>query len=285
MRIAIVGNNDGPLTLLKSLKRVEAKPVFIGLQQKLGSELLKKYQQISNDVQIHEGFDEAKLIILLRNLEVDVLINCFCNFIFKDLLDIYNILNIHPSPLPAYRGRHPMHWALLNGEKEFGISIHKMTKKVDVGPILWQEKVIIREDWSVVELRKVLLEKLELSFGEFIRKYETGNVIELLPPSKEFSYFRPLEPEDSLINDLKDFDNVYRKIMALRAGLYPAYVESDGFKIEFIFAEKNKIETEISETNFANNILKIKYPKGYLLYLYSKEKIPFIVKKQIEKCM
>ena len=49
------------------------------------------------------------------------------------------LVNYHASPLPKYRGGSPMNWAIINGEKEFGVSIHELVKSIDAGPILIQE--------------------------------------------------------------------------------------------------------------------------------------------------
>lgn len=64
---------------------------------------------------------------------------------------IFNIptegaFNIHPSLLPKYRGPIPTMWAIENGEKEFGVTIHKIDKGIDTGDIVFQEKHPILED-------------------------------------------------------------------------------------------------------------------------------------------
>jgi methionyl-tRNA formyltransferase len=48
------------------------------------------------------------------------------------------ILNLHPSPLPRYRGLRPINWALKNGEPEHGVTIHEIAAGIDDGPIVSQ---------------------------------------------------------------------------------------------------------------------------------------------------
>ncbi len=58
-----------------------------------------------------------------------------------DLLDLFEpegILNIHPSLLPKYRGSSPIETAILNGDREFGVSVMKLTAGMDAGPIYYQ---------------------------------------------------------------------------------------------------------------------------------------------------
>ena len=60
----------------------------------------------------------------------------------SDILDLFEpegILNIHPSLLPKYRGSSPIETAILNGDKEFSVSIMKLVKAMDAGPIYHQE--------------------------------------------------------------------------------------------------------------------------------------------------
>lgn len=62
----------------------------------------------------------------------------------KPLLDLFEpegILNIHPSLLPLYRGPSPIESAILNGDRDFGVSIMKLATGMDAGPIYWQTTV------------------------------------------------------------------------------------------------------------------------------------------------
>ena len=61
-----------------------------------------------------------------------------------NLLDIPKYrLNVHPSLLPKYRGSAPIHWPILNGDKETGVSIIDIAEKLDAGDIYYQEKIAI----------------------------------------------------------------------------------------------------------------------------------------------
>ena len=62
------------------------------------------------------------------------------------LFEPEGVLNIHPSLLPKYRGAAPIEAAILDGEREFGVSVMKIVKEMDAGPVYWQERVKIGED-------------------------------------------------------------------------------------------------------------------------------------------
>jgi folate-dependent phosphoribosylglycinamide formyltransferase PurN len=77
---------------------------------------------------------------------VDLIISIASPKIFnKDILSASGkgCINYHTSFLPKYRGRQPLFWALLNGDKEVGISIHWMDEALDNGPIITQSKVFV----------------------------------------------------------------------------------------------------------------------------------------------
>ena len=68
-------------------------------------------------------------------------------------------INVHASLLPQYRGAAPIHWAVINGEKETGITTFKLQHEIDTGNMLLQEKMSIGDDettGSVYERLKVL---------------------------------------------------------------------------------------------------------------------------------
>ncbi len=69
-----------------------------------------------------------------------------------DLLELFEpagILNIHPSLLPKYRGPSPIETAIKNGDKEFGVSVMKLAKAMDAGPIYYQTHFSEKEIFSI----------------------------------------------------------------------------------------------------------------------------------------
>ncbi len=77
----------------------------------------------------------------------------------KDVLDLFEpegILNIHPSLLPKYRGSSPIETAILNSDKDFSVSIMKLAKAMDAGPIYYQDTLELPENISKDEIYKKL---------------------------------------------------------------------------------------------------------------------------------
>ena len=65
-------------------------------------------------------------------------------------------INVHASLLPQYRGAAPINWAIINGEKETGITTFKLQHEIDTGNILLQEKISIDENETAGELHDKL---------------------------------------------------------------------------------------------------------------------------------
>lgn len=227
MRLVLVGNNDGPLILLDSLQKEGIQPVGVGLQKPASDTLRLQYHDQLGESEFFSDFDEAALLNRLAPLAPDLLINCFCNFKFTDLLEQYNTLNVHLAPLPRYRGRHPLHWALINGEAEFGVSIHRMTPEIDAGDIMWQRTVRIAPGTSVAELRSQLMNELRRGFGTFVRHYRDGEIRPQPNRDEDATYVARRFPADSELTEWHDRDTIYRKVTALRFEANPAFVRVD----------------------------------------------------------
>ncbi len=91
--------------------------------------------------------------------------------IHEEILEIPRLgaFNMHGSLLPKYRGRVPINWAILHGEKATGVTLHHMVKRADAGDIVDQEAVPIGPDDTAQEVfnkcvtaaRLVLVRQLE----------------------------------------------------------------------------------------------------------------------------
>jgi methionyl-tRNA formyltransferase len=67
-------------------------------------------------------------------------------------------LNVHGSLLPKYRGAAPINWAIMNGEKETGVTTFRLQHAIDTGDILLQERIPISPDMTAGELHDTMME-------------------------------------------------------------------------------------------------------------------------------
>ncbi|MDR9419644.1 methionyl-tRNA formyltransferase [Gracilimonas sp.] len=90
----------------------------------------------------------------LEELEADLFVVVAFRILPASVLKIPKIgsINLHASLLPKYRGAAPIHWAIMNGEKETGCTVFFLDDKVDTGNIILQEKTAIKENETTGQL-------------------------------------------------------------------------------------------------------------------------------------
>lgn len=83
--------------------------------------------------------------------------------------------NLHASLLPRYRGAAPINWAIINGEKESGVTTFFLEEKVDTGNIILQHSIPIADEMDAGELHDALSEIGAIAVLETVRRIETGS--------------------------------------------------------------------------------------------------------------
>ena len=110
--------------------------------------------------------DLAKVASLKQeNPEIKGILASFGVIIKSDLLELFEpegILNLHPSLLPLYRGASPIESAILNGDQDFSVSIMKLVKAMDAGPIYYQTTLKASEFSSNLPEKSEIYQKLAI---------------------------------------------------------------------------------------------------------------------------
>jgi len=110
-------------------------------------------------VRYPENLNNDQEISFIKNAGAQiVVVSAYGQIIPKKILDIPNIifLNIHASLLPKWRGAAPIQRSIIEMDKETGVSIMKIVPKLDAGPYMLQEKVIIQENDNYQTVSKQL---------------------------------------------------------------------------------------------------------------------------------
>lgn len=122
---------------------------------------VKQFQKIKN----------PDTISYLKDLRLDFIFSVqYDQIIDQSVIDTakFGAINLHFAPLPKYRGVSPIAWALINGEEEFGVTLHYMDPGVDTGDIISQIKFNISKIKNARELYDLCTIKGELLFSETI---------------------------------------------------------------------------------------------------------------------
>lgn len=110
-----------------------------------------------------------------KDVNIDLAISIFYGKIIKqDFIDrCGDVINLHNSPLPKYRGVRPINWALKNNEETHGVTVHRVTKGIDDGPILGQVVYPIYPEIEEVEdVYNKALDYGWLLFKDVMTKYD-----------------------------------------------------------------------------------------------------------------
>lgn len=182
-----------------------------------------KIFSLNQNIPIYENPTEEKLLSLIKKTKVDFIITCdYGKLIKKTILDAVFCLNIHFSLLPKLRGPAPIEYAILNNLKETGISVIRMTEKIDAGDIYYQDKIKIDE----LETGKSLLKKLiklvkNFCFFYLIKIIKQKKVI-IKQDEKEATYTKKIRKNDRLIDWKLSSLKIKNKINAFY-NRFPAY--------------------------------------------------------------
>ena len=171
----------------------------------------------------------------LKEINPDVIcVVAYGKILPKEILDIpkFGCINVHASLLPKYRGAAPIQWAILNGDKETGVTTMYMDVGMDTGDMILTEKVQIGENETTGELWDRLAKIGGKLLVETLKQIENGTAPRI-PQGNDFTMAPMLDKEMSKI----DWENkTAEEIKNLVRGLNPimgAYTLLDGKKIKF----------------------------------------------------
>ncbi len=170
----------------------------------------------------------------IKNLAPDIILSVYYRSLISDeILKVAPLgaFNMHGSLLPKYRGRAPINWVLVKGEKETGATLHYMVAKADAGDIVGQKVVpISNEDTALTLTQKVTAAACEI-IKEVYPLIETKN---LKPRKQDMSistYFGRRTPADGLIDWNQNAQTIYNLIRAVTKPFPGAFFEDGGKKI------------------------------------------------------
>ncbi|RMF93289.1 MAG: formyltransferase [Candidatus Schekmanbacteria bacterium] len=214
----------------------------------------------------------------LKRLKPDIIFSFYYRYLLpQSILDIppYGAFNLHGSYLPEYRGRCPVNWVIINGEKSTGVTLHYMEKKADSGDIVAQKRVPI----SFKDTALTLFRKMEKTAAELIRKTYPkiieGKIKRIPQDTKKASYYGGRNPEDGKIEWDNSKESIYNLIRAVTHPYPGAFTYLNGEKLYVWKAQISKRKNRLNDLK-AGTIVKVFPKRGMLVktgngYLLLKE--------------
>lgn len=201
----------------------------------------------------------------VKSLKADICISLnWVSVIDQQFIDLFQhgIINAHFGNLPQYRGNAVTNWALLRGESEIFLTLHKMIGgEIDSGPILLKTKMDLTEKTNINEINQFAQNHVPEMFIKVLSQIDSGNISETPQESLPLSPFRcfPRLPCDGKItwnNSAVDIDRLIRSLTKPYSGAYTYYLDAKK-KLKKLYIWKVKIITEkTQDIGIAGSIIK-----------------------------
>ena len=295
LNILFMGTPDFAQESLKSLVENNYKVIGVvtnpdkpkGRGMKLVASPVKEYA-LEKNIPVYQPIkvrNNKEFIDKIKTLNPDVIcVVAYGKILPKEILEIpkYGCINVHASLLPKYRGAAPIQWAVLNGDKETGVTTMYMDVGMDTGDMILKEKVEIGEDETTGELWDRLSKIGGELLVETLKQIENGTA----PREKQSDNFTMAPMLNKEMSKIDWKNKTAQEIKNLVRGLNPimgAYTFLKGKKIKFWKVDvSNKRLDEIEDVdNLENGIILLADQKEGL-FIKTKEGVLKVIEIQGE---
>lgn len=295
IRIVFLGTPEFAVASLDALVKagfnivgvVTAPDKPAGRGMKLTESAIKKYA-LQHNLKIlqPEKLKQPEFLNELRSLQADLQVVVA----FRMLPEIVwkmppkGTINLHASLLPQYRGAAPINWAIINGEKETGVTTFKLKHEIDTGNILLQQKIEIGEDETAGELHDRMKEIGAALLVKTVEGIAAGTLNEIPQemelPAKQLKHAPKIFTDTCKINWSKPADEIHNLIRGLSP--YPAAFTELGDKLLKVYRSKKEKIIPTSKPGHwetdAKTYLKFACADGYIqltdVQLEGKKRMP-----------
>lgn len=285
LRIVFMGTPDFAVASLQALVEsgyqivgvITAPDKPAGRGQKLNESSIKQYAA-SKGLRIlqPEKLKNQNFIDELKSLKADLQIVVAFRMLPEIVWNMPRMgtFNLHGSLLPQYRGAAPLNWAIINGEKETGVTTFLLDQEIDTGKILFRDKIEIKENDTVGDIHDHLLEIGANLVLKTVDSLANGNYSTIsqneIDPEIEIKHAPKIFKEDCKIDWSKSTKLIRNQIRGLSP--YPtAWTElTDGngkpIVLKIYFAENTEAPDPTAKRLISDGktYLKVKTSDGWL---------------------
>ncbi|MFS2190009.1 methionyl-tRNA formyltransferase [Mucilaginibacter sp. Mucisp84] len=282
MRIIFMGTPQFAVASLDALIKAGSDIVAVvtapdkpaGRGQKVSESAVKQYA-VANGLKVlqpeklkNEDFI-AELKALKADLQVVVAFRMLPEAVWN--MPAKGTINLHASLLPQYRGAAPINWALINGEKESGVTTFFLKHDIDTGNILFTEKITLTGHEDAGELHDRLMNKGAGLLVKTVKAVESGRYNEhpqsQLAEGAELRHAPKIFKDDCRIDWTQPALSIYNKIRGL-SPVPTAYTELNGKSLKVYASEYQLSEPAIQPGGFLTDnktYLKFAAKDGFVL--------------------
>ena len=178
-------------------------------------------------------------------------------------------VNLHGSLLPQYRGAAPINWAVINGEKETGVTTFKLKHEIDTGDILLQESFPIGEDETAAQVHDKMKEIGAKVLVQTVKGLADGSLKEKSQPESDIKHAPKIHTDTCRINWSLTAENIHNLVRGLSP--YPgAYIVMNEKMFKIFRSKKEVTFPKVTEGEYETDgktFLKFACADGYLYLL------------------
>ncbi|WP_316842383.1 methionyl-tRNA formyltransferase [Pedobacter gandavensis] len=278
MRLVFMGTPDFAVASLNALVEAGFNVVGVvtaadkpaGRGQKLQESAVKQYA-VAKGLKVLQPLKlkDPEFIQELKDLQADLQVVVAFRMLPEMVWDMpaKGTINLHASLLPQYRGAAPINHAIINGEKESGVTTFFLKHEIDTGDIIFSERVAIGEDETAGELHDQLMNVGAGLLVKTVKAIEEGNYKEQAQVQSDSLKHAPkIFKEHCLI----DWDQPAKTVYNLIRGLSPyptAYTKLGDKNLKIFKAELDNEMPDIATGKFLSDgktYLKFAAKDGYI---------------------
>lgn len=207
---------------------------------------------LDNDIEVIQPkrMKDEEVIDKIKEVNPDlIVVVAYGKILPKEIIDIpkYGIINVHSSLLPKYRGASPIHSAILNGDKESGVSIMYIEEGLDSGDVILKETCEITEDDTLGTLHDRLKELGAIGLEKALKLIEVGEVKAEKQDDSKATFVKPITKEQAKIDWNNAKEVIFNQIRGLNPfpGAYTHNEKNENIKIY----KSEKLEKEYDGEN------------------------------------
>ena len=207
---------------------------------------------LDNDIKVIQPkrMKDEEVIDKIKEVNPDlIVVVAYGKILPKEIIDIpkYGIINVHSSLLPKYRGASPIHSAILNGDKESGVSIMYIEEGLDSGDVILKETCEITEDDTLGTLHDRLKELGAIGLEKALKLIEAEEVKAEKQDDSKATFVKPITKEQAKINWNNIKEVTFNQIRGLNPfpGAYTHNEKNENIKIY----KSEKLEKEYDGEN------------------------------------
>lgn len=228
MRIVFFGSDDLAKVCLEAILRSQRHSVLAcvtqpdrpkGREMQISTTAVKDFA-LKNNIEVLQPLDltDQDFVTKLRLLSADLfVVIAYGRLLTPEVLSLPKIfaINLHASLLPKYRGAAPINWAIINGESETGLSVIKISPKLDEGDIIAQKPMVIDIDDDAVTLKGKMKDEGPRFLSDVLQDIEQGEFCLMKQNDLRVSQASKLSKEIGRIDWKKDAVSVHNLVRGL----------------------------------------------------------------------